>query len=147
MALKTPYATNLEADAYLSESDAWQDLESSQKTEYLTNGRYFIDSNYTCTELDDADPIPDEYKYANTLLAEMDLSTGIFSIDKTGGSPVVSKKVKAGSVESETSYAGQFSASTKMNAIDPHPQVTSLLSEFCTLNKSSSTKSVSLLRA
>ena len=153
MALKIPYATNIEADVYLANDVDWIALTEEQKTAHLVNGRYFMDSAYTCTELPDEDndglpdDIPEEYKYANSLLAQIDMTSGLFNVDDTAGSPVVSKRVKAGSVESETSYAGQFSASTKLNAIDPYPQITSLLSGYCYINKSSSTKSVSLLRA
>jgi len=153
MALKIPYATNSEADVYLVNVEAWFDLTEEQKTSHLVNGRYFMDSTYECTELPDEDndglpdDIPEEYKYANSLLAEIDMTTGLFNVDSTGGSPVVSKRVKAGSVESETSYAGQFSSSTKLGAIDPYPQITSLLSDYCFLKKTGSTKSVSLLRA
>lgn len=153
MPLKLPYATIEQADVYLENNDAWLDLDDEVKNTHLLNGRYFIDSKYTCDDLADEDGdslpdvIPEEYIYANTLLAQFDSVSGIFTVDETGGSPVVSKKVKAGSVESEKSYAGQFSSSTKLNSIDPYPQITSILNAYCTINKTSSTISVGLLRA
>lgn len=147
MALKVPYATISEANSYLSGNDAWSALSSSQKNNYLINGRYFIDANYTCSEAVDMTAIPDEYKFANSLLAGYDLSASLFAVTEHGDNPVTKKKVKAGDVESEVEYAGNRSTSLKMGSIDKYPQVTSLLSEFCTLNSSSGVKCSSLLRA
>lgn len=148
MALKTSYATVIEADAYLSSNSVWLSLSTSEKDDHLLNGRYYIDANYTCSELLDTDPIPEEYKYANSLLAEIDMTTGLYIVDKTGGAPVVQKMAKAGPVEVETTYAGSRSTETKLGAIDKYPRVTALLSEFCTLNKGSSgIKVINLLRA
>ena len=146
MALKTPYATVSEANAYLKTNDAWSNLSTSEKNNHLINGRYYIDSNYACSEVDETN-ISEEYKYANSLLAEIDLATGLFTVDDTVGSPIVEKRVKAGSVESQTLYAGNRSSSLRLNGIDKYPQITSLLSEFCTLKKGSQINSSSLLRA
>ncbi len=147
MALKTPYATIQEADIYLSENDAWLDLDNSAKNNHLINGRYYIDSNYTCTELVNGDPIPEEYVYANALLAEADLAKGLYTVDKTVNSPVVKKMVKAGEVESETTYAGSRSTSLSMNSVDPYPAITSILNEFCSLKNKQSFKTVDLIRS
>lgn len=151
MALKTPYATVLESNSYLSENDDWLDLSSSEKNVYLVNGRYFIDSNYAFYDEIDEDDVPDdvadELKYANSLLAEFDLATGIYNVSASGNAPVVSKKVKAGSVETETDYAGNRSSSLRIDGIDPYPAVTSILSEYCYRSKGSSLKTSSLLRA
>ena len=146
MALKTPYCTVVEANAYLKSNEAWSNLDNSEKNTHLLNGRYYIDSNYTCSEIDEAN-IPDEFKYANALLAEFDLSVGIFSVSATGNAPVVKEKAKAGEVESEITYAGSRSTSLRLNGIDQFPSVTSILNEYCSLEKGSGIKSVSLLRA
>ena len=146
MALKTPYCTVTEANAYLRTNDAWTSLSVTEKDAHLLNGRYYIDSNYTCSEIDET-AIPDEFKYANALLAEADLATSIFTVDETGGSPVLGKRVKAGSVESETIYAGSRSTSPRLGAVDPYPKVTSILSAYCSNKKSSTLKISSLQRA
>lgn len=146
MALKTPYATIQQADSYLSENDDWLDLDNSVKNTHLINGRYYIDSNYICTELVDGAAIPEEYVYANTLLAEIDSKKGLFSVDKTVNSPVVKKKVKAGEVESETTYAGNRSKSLSLHSVDPYPAITSLLNEFCSLKNKNSFKTIDLIR-
>ena len=147
MALKTPYATIVETDVYLQSNATWLALSDVDKDEHLLNARYYIDSNYTCTELDENDPIPDEYKYANSLLAEFDMVSTLYEVDKTGSSPIVKKMSKAGPVEVETTYAGSRSTELKLGAIDKYPLVTALLDGFCTLNKPSGIKTVDLLRA
>lgn len=145
MALKTPYATVEQANAYLIANDDWSFLTTSEKTSHLTNGRYFIDAKYICDEVD-MTAIPEEYVYANSLLAEISLSTGLFNVDETGGNAVIKKRVVAGDVESEKIYAGQFTQRLGLGSIDPYPQITSLLDAYCTLDKVGDIKSVSLLR-
>lgn len=147
MALKTPYVTLTEANVYLKDNVDWGNLDTSQKNNHLVNGRYFMDSNYTCTVLASGAETPEEYKYANSLLAEIDLATGLFTVDKTVNSPVVKKRVKAGDVESETIYAGGNSSSLRMNGVDPYPVITSILNEFCYMNKTSGVSMTKLARA
>jgi len=147
MALKIPYATVAQANSYLSNNDDWLDLSSSAKNVYLVNGRYYIDANYECSDEVDMDDIPEEYVYANSLLAGYDLASGLFTISDSGDSPIVKKMVKAGEVESEVTYAGSRSTSLRMNGIDRYPDVTALLSEYCNFSKGSSVKCSSLLRA
>ena len=147
MALKAPYATVAQANSYLSVNDDWSDLDTSDKEAYLLNGRYYLDSNYNCTDEVDMDDIPEEYVYANSLLAEYDLSSGLFTVSATGNSPVVKKMVKAGEVESETTYAGSRSTNLRLDGIDQIPVVTAILNEYCTLSKGSSLKNINLLRA
>ena len=144
MALKVPYATVSEANSFLSESDSWSDLTTSEKEIHLLNGRYFLDSYYTCT-LEDENNIPDEFAYANSLLAEIDLNTGLFIVDKTIGNAVVKKRSVAGDVESEITYSGSRSTVMHLNSIDSYPQVTSILSEYCSITNSSM-NNVNLLR-
>jgi len=62
------YATIAEADAYLENNTAWQDATDEVKADGLLAGRYYIDITFSC-DLSDVDVIPDELKYANSLLA------------------------------------------------------------------------------
>lgn len=148
MALKTPYATVSEANSYLADSDEWSDLDTSEKNSHLLNGRYYIDANYSCVipTTYGEEVIPEEFKYANSLLANADAIDGLFGIDKTVGNPIVKKRSKAGDVESEITYSGSRSTGVNLNTIDNYPQVTSLLSEYCSRTKSS-LSNVNLLRA
>lgn len=147
MALKEPYATVAQANSYLSANDDWSDLDTVDKETYLLNGRYYIDSNYNCAEEVDMDNIPEEYVYANSLLAEFDLASGLFSVSDTGNAPIVKKMVKAGEVESETTYAGSRSTGLALDGIDQFPVVTSVLNEYCSLLKGQGIKNINLLRA
>ena len=149
MALKTPYATVTEANSYLSDSDEWSDLTTTEKNNHLLNGRYYIDANYSCiieTDTNGDEVIPEEFVYANSLLANISTINGLFNVDKTLGNAIVKKKSVAGPVESEITYAGSRSTNTNLNSIDSYPQVTSLLSEYCSRSKSSM-NSINLLRA
>ena len=147
MALKVSYATVAQANSYLSANDDWSDLDTSDKENYLLNGRYFLDSAYSCTDEVDMDDIPEEYVYANSLLAEFDLASGLFSVSTNGNSPVVKKMVKAGEVESETTYAGSRSTTLRLDGIDLYPSVTSILNEYCSRKKGSGLSAANLLRA
>lgn len=144
MALKTPYATVAEADVYLSDSDAWSDLDASEKNTHLLNGRYYIDSNYSCTELSEDEVIPDEYKYANSLLALYDSSSSIFAVSATNDNSLVKTKVVAGPVSTEKVYSGYGNDSKVM--IDKYPQITSLLSGYCSLDNNSGIKTSYIIR-
>jgi len=134
MALKTPYATVAEADAYFDENDSWLDLEEVDKENHLLNGRYYIDGKYSCTDLVDGDPIPEEYTYANALLALEDSVTPIFSVSTSGDNSLVKTKVVAGPVSTEKVYSGYTGDSKK--EIDRYPQITALLSEYCSFKSS-----------
>ena len=120
----------------VNESDAWSDASSSEKTMALTYGRLFIDKNYTCSntdtwDTDDYTTIPDEVQRANAILAEMHLLGTLLSTEPLPSGPITQKKVKAGSVESEVTYMGAYSAGGKN--IDQKPEITMLLSPYCTL--------------
>lgn len=148
MALKTPYATVSQANSYLSESDEWSDLTTSEKNSHLLNGRYYIDANYSCTieTINGEEVIPEEFVYANSLLANYDAIDGLYNVDKTLGNAVVKKKAVAGEVESEITYAGSRSTGVSLHSVDNYPQVTSLLSEYCSRTKAS-IQNANLLRA
>jgi len=94
------YATDVEADDYLSLHEDWLDLDSEVKDDALLWGRYFIDSNFNCTI--DMDDIDDEVKYANSLLAYDYFVQGDLFFDNQDSIKI--KKVVAGKVEVEKTY-------------------------------------------
>jgi len=148
MALKSPYCTISEANSYLSSSDVWSSLGNSEKSTHLTNGRYFIDSMYTCSGIDETTP-QEEFKYANAQLALYDANTSIYTVSENGNLALTLKKVKAGSVESTKEYSRFVSSGGSKNIIDNYPMITSVLSEFCTLtgNGASSISTAHLVRS
>ena len=94
------YASVAEADAFLSNDDVWLELEENVKEDALLWGRYYIDTKFTCTV--DSEVIPEEFKFANTLLAKDYTLQGDLFFDNEDS--VKKKFVKAGEVESETTY-------------------------------------------
>lgn len=95
------YATDVEADSYLSLKEDWLDLDSEIKDDALLWGRYFIDTNFDCTI--DMDDIDDEVKYANSLLAYDYFIQGDLFFDNER--VVKQSKVVAGKVEVEKTYS------------------------------------------
>jgi hypothetical protein len=94
------YCTVGEADVYLENSANWSSATDEDKFDAVLDARYYLDVNFYC-DLSSYDEIPDEMKYANAVLANDAIGgTGVFD-----HSPAVKlKKVKAGSVMSETEY-------------------------------------------
>lgn len=144
MALKTPYATISQADAYFSDNDTWLDLEDSAKDQHLLNGRYYIDSNYSCTDLVEGEDIPEEYTYANSLLALEDSTSALYAVAENADVSLVRKKVVAGPVSTEKTYSG-YSSSSKV-AVDKYPQVTSVLTGYCSLSSQAGMKTSFVIR-
>ncbi len=123
----------------INESDDWSDASTSEKQMAITYGRIFIDKNYTCSDTSEWDTsdyttIPDEVQRANAILAEMHILGTLLTTDPGVSGPITSKKVKAGSVESETTYLGAYSSTPKR--IDQKPEITMLLSPYCSLGSS-----------
>lgn len=115
----------------------WDDASMSERSNALVKARYFIDSNYTCSppstlDVSDLSTVPDEYQVANALLAVEYLKGTLYLYDDLAGQKVVSKKVKADKVESQVTYSG-FMSSRGVKASDKYPEVTALLSVYCTL--------------
>ncbi len=136
MAYVTPYCEMSFANSVNIASTAWDDADTSDKNMALIYGRLFIDKNYTCVVGDDEDDwdtsdyttIPDEVQRANAILAEMHISGTLFDTQAISG-PITGKKVKAGSAESETTYMGSFATHSK--TVDQKPEITMLLSPYC----------------
>ncbi len=142
MALKTAYATSAEADVYLATNATWLALTDSEKDAHLLNATYYIDKNYNCTF---SDTVEDEAGYACSILAAKDMASSIYTVDDTGGSSIVEKEVKAGSVLTKKRYGGSFSSSA--STIDPYPEVSAILGDYCSLIKQNGLSSASVVRS
>lgn len=151
MALIDPYCTIVEADAFLDTSSSWNAVSDSEKTTALFWGRTYLDSYYTCINWDDElvndlyPDYPDNLKYANALLADEYIKGNLFKVSATGNKEIVKKRVKAGDVESETTYRGEAGTDSGVG-IDPFPEVTSLLAEWCSANIDSGLGNIRLVR-
>ena len=125
MALVTPYVTLAEADVYLVDRTSWEDADDDVKNNALFWGRIYIDSIYNCPDLiDDPDNPTDQIKFANALLAEDWIQGNLLNTSGTTEPTVKMKRVKAGSVESETEYLGG-------TVNNPQQDVDALLSSEC----------------
>lgn len=116
------YATSIESKVYLANRGDWLTLDNKSKDDALLWGRYYIDAHFDCVV--DADAIPDEVKFANSLLAYDYFTQGDLFFDNQ--SNVIMKRVKAGSVETETEY--QSGVHTRPNSLS---KVVSILSSLC----------------
>jgi len=130
MATATPtqaYVTLTEANAYLAIKEDWQDGDEELTADALLWGRYYIDANFDCVI--DYDNISEEVKFANSLLGYDYFNQGdLFFIND---SSVKMKRVKAGSVESETEYTS--GKTTRPNSLD---KVIAILKPVCDFTKS-----------
>lgn len=124
-------------------STEWTDSTDDAKNFAISFGRSYIDSKYTCEDsstwdTDDYTTIPDEVQLANSKLAERYV-LGVFSPDiKQYAGPIVKKKVKAGSVESDTIYKGFYSQGGG-NLYDENKEISIILSPYCTIGANSRT--------
>lgn len=134
MALNEGYATVAYADLVNTGEAVWTALTTEEKENALSMGRYFIDSTYTCSTF--TEPYPDELQTANSLLALEYANDNLFLINDTSGM-LVAKSVKAGSVTISKEYAGRYT-SRLQKSIDRYPQITALLTEYCSLASSTS---------
>ena len=137
MALLSAYTDVAYANSVNLGKTEWDDASTIQKNDALVKARYFIDSTYVCSppstlDVTDLSTVPDEYQYANSLLAYEYLLGTLYEYDPLGGQAVVSKKVKADRVETETTYTG-FMAKKFIKRGDKFPEVTALLSTYCSL--------------
>lgn len=94
------YATLIEANAFLATNSIWQEADEDDANDALLWGRYFIDLNFDCVI--DYSNIDEEVKFANSILAYDYLVQGDLFFDNE--SKIKIKRVKAGTVESETEY-------------------------------------------
>ena len=122
MLLTEAYATVDEADAYLSLDTAWLGQSDEVKEDALLWGRYYIDSEFSCSYTEDG--IPEEFKLANSLLARDYTVQGdlYFNNEKS----IKIEFVKAGDVEAETTYRG--SSKTRPNSLS---KAKAVLAEYC----------------
>jgi len=136
ISVTTAYATPIEADQYLRNSDAWLDLDIEVKEDALLQARYFIDARYDfIVEFDPSNP-QDEVKYASVLLASGYTSSGV--LFNTSSAGIKKKSVKAGSVDTFVEYASPLTVRpSNLKLVD------SVMSPVATAN----TGSVNLVRA
>ena len=120
--IQQAYATTAESDTYLALKTDWIDADDDVKADALLWGRYYIDANFDC-EID-ADDIPDEAKLSNSLLGYDYFTQGDLFFDNQ--SNIILKRVKAGSVESETEYSK--GVTTKPNS---HSKVVAIMAPIC----------------
>ena len=128
-----------------NKSSEWSRKSEADKNYAITFGRIYIDKTYTCIDPDDNEiwdwdtedytTIPDEVQKANAILAEQFVLGNLTSTEPKLSGPIVKKRVKAGSVESETIYKGYYSTSSKFQ--DIQPEVTMLLSPYCSFGSNS----------
>lgn len=131
MAIQSGYCTNTYADDVNAESLEWDNLEDEQKTYAISIARMYIDDKYVCSTFEE--PYPDELLTANALFADKHAKGLLFinpNVDTKG--MVISKRVKAGSVESETEYS-----ELKGNNLgaDRFTEISMLLSIYCSFGK------------
>lgn len=136
MALLGAYTGVAYANSVNTGQEVWEDASVSQKENALVKARYYIDSTYTCTppdtlDTDDLTTVPDEYQVANSILANEYLKGTLYTYDPLGNQAVVSERVKADTVESEVTYSGFMNSN--VNKGDKYPEVTALLSVYCSL--------------
>ena len=145
MAFITPYCSVSYADGY-NQSTEWLSTSLPNKELALSNGRLYIDQWYTCGDKADwevcinetiptYDCVPEEVQYANALLAEKYI-LGTLTTKKETSGPITMKRVKAGSVESETQYQGSEAQYTG-SSFNELEEITMLLSPYCTFGSSS----------
>ena len=126
MALPTPYITVAEADVLLEGVEPWASADDEAKQSALEMGRLYLDDKYVCVEFDETNP-PQNVKDANGYLGNCDLEGGLFpSAAESTGSFIKKKRVKAGSVETETEYSDTRGGKSIQTA-DPCPIATALL--------------------
>ena len=120
--LPTSYANVAYADA-INLAEPWLSASDTLKENSLQWGRVYIEKTYRVL-FDQTNP-SDAVKTANSMLANYDLTTALFSTasSTTPQRGLTKTKVKAGPTESEKTY--DATRSNTWN--DPFPQVTALL--------------------
>jgi len=142
MALKTAYADIATADGYLSDKSDWMTLSDAVKDRHLLNATYFLDGKYSCVW---STPAETEQAYATSLLAYIDSTDGLFTLDETNGSPIVEEEVEAGSVKVKTRYSGNYS-NRQLTSLDKYPQITAILKGYCVLSGTNTLTNYKLVR-
>lgn len=128
----TPYCTVEQADELLGIVEPWVGALLAEKEAALVQGTLYIDSIYYCSI--NPNDIPDTVVEANALLANEHLKLSLWD-RQDGLGNISSKSVKAGSVETSTSYEVNKGSTWS----DPFPSITALLeyNSVCYLAKGS----------
>lgn len=135
-----PYATVAEANVILGTTEPWIGSTTEQKEQALSYGKMYIDLYFSCTL---TNPVQDNVKEANALLANYHLTTPLFDSSTVSTEQsrkgLIKERVKADTVESEK----QYDAGVALSKVDKYPDVTALLTYdgTCTF-KGSTTKFV-----
>lgn len=115
------YVTSDEADEYLENNASWNTASDASKDDALLWARYYIDSKYSCISY--LDEIPEELKYANSIIAADYLSTPeAFKPQRS----LIKKAIQAGSVK----MFKEFSATDKIR-IPSEFKVKAILNGIC----------------
>lgn len=125
LSINTPYTSIAEADLTLGLAEPWFSSSNNQKTRALEIGRAYIDTKYSCVEIDESD-VPDPIKIANAELANIYLSNPTAFFGNTTTKGIKRTRVVAGSVESEKEYDAYASI-----PVDLYPEITAIISEYC----------------
>lgn len=136
MNINTPYLTLAEADTYLGTIEPWNSTSTSDKNAALEYGRAYLDSRYTCVEINE-DDAPDPIKIVNAELANLYLTDKDKFFNPVQQTSIKRKKVKADDVEVDTQYDANIEY-----ARDPFPQITAILSAYCSYQASTIQKLV-----
>lgn len=128
--LKDAYCSVEEANGYIN-SQGWNALTDAERLVALKWGRNYLDSHYKQKyEIDEDDESYTDFDNARklgcALLASHFVVGELFVASASNNQQVIEKTSKAGSVSTTKRYA----SSGGTVAIDPFPEVTSVLSEF-----------------
>jgi len=134
------YCTVAYADS-VNVTTEWVASTTEEKEFAITISARFIDSTYTCLEsadwIDDL-TTPEEVQWANAYLAEQYILGSLTTSEPIPNGNITQKMVKAGSVETMTTYQGLYGASSGKFK-DQYKEATLMLTEYCTLGNSSKT--------
>ncbi len=133
----TPIITAAEADVFLAAYPDWLALDSAVKDAHLYNASLYIQTQYTCLDVDWTDPltIPEEVKNACALYALADSVGNLYGNVETPDTRRTTRElVKAGSVTVEEEFAAGGSNETGTTASFSKPDT--LMSLHCTKNSS-----------
>ena len=143
-ALLPAYISVVDADEW-AKSTEWDALDDDGKEIALSWGRMYIDGSYSCTPAIDAEDPSDSVQIANALLGDYYAQGKLYPTGGDHTGELSGKKIKAGSVEMDKTFA-QSSGGSLIKA-DPFPEVTNLLlSVGCTTSLGSTVAAVRMTR-
>lgn len=143
-ALLPGYISVTDADEWAKSSE-WAALTDPQKENALSWGRMYIDGFYTCTPAIDSAAPSDSVQIANALLGDYYAQGKLYPNSGSHEADLAGKKIKAGSVEMDKTYATTPGGSPIKG--DPFPEVTNLLSSVgCTTSRGTTSAAVKMGR-